>query len=102
MSISKAVLRAAKEAAKIREKSKKLDKKNKKKLIKDIATGKEKPMPRRKPTSKNKKLGALTEGTKKKRRDAKIKRMERAGPLGLKKPKDEIPLKFVKEMFSMK
>ena len=48
----------------------------------------------KKTMSKNKKLGALTENAKNKRRDARIKRMEKAGPLGLKKPKDEIPLKF--------
>ena len=92
--LSKAVRIAAQEATKLKEKSKKLDQKNKKKLMKDIAAGKAKPMPRRKPTSTNKKLGRLTEGTKKRRRDARIKRTDRVTPLGLREPKDEIPLRF--------
>tara|TARA_B100001989_G_C24512389_1_gene451172 strand:+ start:477 stop:1043 length:567 start_codon:yes stop_codon:yes gene_type:complete len=92
--------KSAEEAKKVRKKGKDYDKKIKKNIVKDISKGKKPtpagPMPGqpKKPMSKNKKLGALTEGTKKKRRDARIKRMERAGPLGLRKPKDEIPLKF--------
>ena len=92
--------KSAEEAKKVRKEGKSYDKKIKKNILKDISKGKKPapagPMPGqpKKPMSKNKKLGALTEGTKKERRDARIKRMEKAGPLGLKKPKDEIPLKF--------
>lgn len=99
--IRQARLKKAEEAAKkVRKEGKSYDKKIKKNILKDISKGKKPapagPMPGqpKKTMSKNKKLGALTEGTKKKRRDARIKRMERAGPLGLKKPKDEMPLKF--------
>ena len=94
--LSKSVRIAAQEAAKLREKSKKLDQKNKKKLMKDIAAGKAKPAPPRKPISANKKLGPLTEGTRKRRRVARIKRTDRITPLGLREPKDEIPLRFSK------
>ena len=84
--IRKARLKKSEEASKkVRKQGKDYDKKIKKNIVKDISKGK-KPAPTsmpgqpKKPMSKNKKLGALTEGVKKKRRDARVKRMEGAGP----------------------